>query len=190
MPPVKPVPVNGQKLCEYANVPFGWWNMGYNGCVVLALYNALILSGYDADVYRIRDFLHRRWKPRIFGVRAWEAGRYLRKGKISYKTVRSTSELLSAMRPGSVAVVLFWNRTVPFCDFSMGGELLSVRRFPDPFGGAHGMAVALREDGTWQVFNRYSNRTTAYEYKKFEDFCPFPSLFMKGFILTQKTTES
>ncbi len=176
-------PVNGQKVCAYAKIPFGWCSIGYNGCVLLAIYNALLLAGYEPDLMDIRKHLHRFWKPRFFGVRAWEVARCLKKLNVPFQRVSSGEEVVSNMRPGKIAILLDWNRTVPFCHFTMGEEPLSVLRFPDPFGGAHGVAAALTDRGLWCVYNRYSNRETVYEYPDFESFCPFPSLFIKGFII-------
>ena len=176
-------PVNGQRLCEYTNVPFGWFHIGYNGCVVLAIYNALLLTGYQKDLQEIRRCLHRIWKPRIFGVRQWEISRSLKTLEIPYASFSSVSELRSAMKPGDVAIVLSWNRTIPFCHFTMGEAPLSVLRFPDPFGGAHGMALEYTQKGTWKVYNRYSNRDKTYEYQTFEEFLPYNALFVKGFLI-------
>ncbi len=176
-------PVNGQSVCAYAKIPFGWFHIGYNGCILLSIYNALILGGYEPDFMQIRKLLHRVWKPRVFGVRAWEIARCLKKLKVPFRRVSSGEEVTSAMRSGDVAIILSWNRSVPFCHFTVGKEPLSVIRFPDPFGGAHGVAVTLTDQGKWRVFNRYSNRDTIYEFSDFESLCPFPALFMKGFII-------
>lgn len=88
------------------------------------------------------------------------------------------------MKPGDVAIVLSWNRSVPYCHFTMGQEPLSVLRFPDPFGGAHGVAVEYTKDGKWTVYNRYSNRKRPYVYPDFESFLPFAPLFVRGFLIT------
>lgn len=177
------LPVNGQKLCQYAEIPFGWCKMGHNGCVILAIYNALLLSGYRADVMEIRKQLHRFWKPRFFGVRVWEISRYLKKRKIPFRALSSPREFVSAVKPGAVAILMSWNRTVPFCHFTMGKAPLSVVRFPDVFGGAHGVCVEHNRRGSWVVYNRYSNRRTPYDYPDFESFRPFGALFMKGFLI-------
>ena len=180
---VKLMPVNGQKICEYAKVPFGWFSIGYNGCVLLAIYNALLLSGYQEDVMTVRRHIHRFWRPRIFGVRVTEIPRCLKKLKIPFRSASSPEEFVAAMKPGSAAILMRWNDTVPYCHFTMGEEPLSVTRFPNLFGGAHGVAVTCEENGVWKVYNRYSNRSTVYHYSDFQEFCPYHTLFMKAFIL-------
>ncbi len=176
-------PVNGQKLCEYANVPFGWFRVSYNGCVALSIYNALLLSGYEIPFCRIHRLLHRFWKPRIFGVRVWELRRCLRKLDIPFREFWSGELLSSSMEPGDTAIVMSWNETVPYCHFTLGKEPLSVLRYVNPFGGAHGVAVTYTAPGNWTVYNRYSNRDHAYCYSSFRDFLPFEGAFMKGFLI-------
>lgn len=182
--PLSHAPVNGQALCEYANIPFGWFHIGYNGCLVLAIYNALLLSGYEIDLAAVHKVLHRFWKPRFFGVRQWEISRCLKKLEIPFREFDSPAEFVASMEPGDVAIVLSWNRTVPFCHFTMGEEPLSVLRFQDPFGGAHGVAVEYSKTEKWIVYNRYSNRDKPYEYPDFRSFLPFDAQFVKGFLLS------
>lgn len=176
-------PINGQKLCEYAQLPFGWCRFGYNGCVVLSIYNALLLSGYELPLPVIHRMLHRIWKPRFFGVRVWEIRRCLQKLGIPFREFTSSSELTSAMEPGSAAIVMSWNRTVPYCHFTVDQEPLSVLRFPSPFGGAHGVAIEYTAPGQWRVFNRYSNIAHTYTFSSFREFLPFEAAFMKGFLI-------
>ena len=183
-------PANGQKLCEYADVPFGWFRIAYNGCVVLSIYNALLLSGYNVPFHRVHRLLHRFWKPRCFGVQTWEIRRCLRKLGISFRVFRSGELLSSAMEPGDTAIVMSWNDTVPYCHFTLGAEPLSVLRYPSPFGGAHGVALTHTPQGTWTVFNRYSNRDHAYTYASFREFLPFEAAFIKGFLIQPKLADN
>ncbi len=182
-------PVNGQKLCEYANVPFGWFRVAYNGCVALSIYNALLLSGYKVPFHRIHKVLHRFWKPRFFGVRVWEIRRCLRKLKIPFREFWSGDLLRSSMEPGDTAIVMSWNDTVPYCHFTLGEEPLSILRYPSPFGGAHGVAVTYTAPGNWTVYNRYSNRDHAYTYSSFREFLPFEAAFTKAFLIRRKTAD-
>ena len=182
-------PANGQKLCEYANVPFGWFRVSYNGCVALSVYNALLLSGYNVPFHRIHKLFHRFWKPRFFGVRVWEIRRCLRKLHIPFREFWSGELLSSAMRPGDVSIVMSWNETVPYCHFTIGTEPMSVLRFPTPFKGAHGVAVAYTAAGEWTVYNRYSNRARAYVFGSFREFLPYEAAFMKGFLIQPNITK-
>ena len=181
---------NGQKLCEYRDVPFGWFRVAYNGCVALSVYNALVLLGYGIPFRRIHRLFHRFWKPRFLGVRTWELRRALKKLDIPFREFWSGELLSAAMEPGDVAIVMSWNETVPYCHFTLGEEPLSVLRFHTPFGGAHGVAVAYTAPGKWTVYNRYSNRDRAYVYGSFREFLPYEAAFMKGFLLRPISTEA
>ena len=176
-------PANGQRLCEYANVPFGWFRVAYNGCVALSVYNALLLTGYRVPFYRIHGILHRPWIPRLLGVRVWELRRCLRKLGIPFREFRSGDLLASAMEPGDTAIVMSWNQTVPYCHFTLGEEPVSILRFHSPFGGAHGVAVTYTAPGRWTVYNRYSNRNHVYTYGSFREFLPFEAAFIRGFLI-------
>ncbi|MBR6825948.1 MAG: hypothetical protein IKM59_05300 [Oscillospiraceae bacterium] len=178
-------PINGQKLCEYANISFGWCRFGHNGCVVLSIYNALLRSGYDCSVKKVHSMLHRPWRPRFLGVRVGEIRRCLRKLQIPFREFSSGRTLAASMVPGDVAILMRWNRTVPYIDFTMGKEPLSVLRFPDPFDGAHGVAVEYSAPGKWLVYNRYSNRDRVYEYTTLEEFLSFETAFMAGFLIAK-----
>ncbi len=182
-----PLPINGQALCEYANVPFGWFRIAYNGCAALSIYNALLLSGYHIPFSRIHGMLHKWWIPRIFGVRVWEIRRCLKKLEIPFREFSAGDQLSSAMEPGTTAVVMKWNRSVPYCYFTVGEEPLSVLRFSDPFGGAHCMAVSYTVPGKWTVYNRYSNQARPYFYDSFRDFLLFETTFMRGFLIQKKS---
>ena len=178
--------VNGQKICEYAKVPFGWFSVGYNGCVLLGIYNALLLAGYGTELGRIRKCLHRFWRPRIFGVRSGEIARCLKRLGIPFRKTDDPDAFASAVGTGTVGIAMCWNRSVPFCHFTIGEAPLSVVRYPNPLGGAHGVAVTRDADGLWRVFNRFSNRSTVYTYRDFEEFCPYKTLFMVGYLIEKR----
>ena len=186
--PPSPAPINGQKLCEHADQFFGWCHLGHNGCVLLAIYNALLLCGRAFPLGRIHRLLHRLWRPRFFGVRVHEIRRCLKKLKVPYTEARSVTELEAQLQPGDVAIIMRWNRTLPFCHFTLGQEPLSVTRYPDPFGGAHGVAVQYEAPGRWIVYNRYSNRQKTYVFPTFMDYMLFDAAFMAGFILKKSLT--
>lgn len=180
-------PVNGQAVCEYAGKRFGWLTMGHNGCVVLSVYNALLRMGRPVPLEQIHGIFHRPWKGRLLGVRLRELRSALELLDVPYRELLSASQMEEEMKPGDIAVMIRWNRTVPYCDFTLGQRLPSVRDFADPFGGGHGMAVERMEGGIWRVYNRYSNRGYHYDYKQLSDFMVSDVSFMGGFLLLPKT---
>ena len=64
-----PHPINGQRVCEYANSRFGLTTVAKSGCAVIATYNAINLKGY---IYSFDDCLkeYNKLRPstRILGV--------------------------------------------------------------------------------------------------------------------------
>ena len=183
-------PINGQKVCHYAKKPFGWLTMGENGCVILAIYNALLRSGWEASVEEIHGILNHPLQGRLCGVRTGELRACLRKLKIPFEEVYSPRELERRMGIGSVAVVMRWNRVVPYCDFTVGTEPLSVVDYPDPFGGGHGVALERIGPRLWRVYNRYSSRGRACDYGDFWDYMGSRSAFMSAFLIQKAKKDS
>lgn len=166
-------PINGQSLCEYARLRFGWLRLRTNGCSVLAVYNALGLLGRKVSFQEIFGFFHSRFRPRFFGVMPHELGRFFRKYVPSVKGVRSAQELEKLLKGGGAAVVTVWNRA-----FRIFGK-----RIPNVFGGAHTMAVHY--NGSYVVCNRYSNKTLFYAYDSPEAIWSEGCL-IKGFYLKEE----
>ena len=52
--------LNGQGLGALAALPYGAWNIGSNGCEVIAVYNALQALGRPAPFTELADALERR----------------------------------------------------------------------------------------------------------------------------------
>lgn len=53
-------PVNGQRLAPVAALPYGRYTMDYNGCEVLAAYNALFTLGEAAPLAEVSAWFERR----------------------------------------------------------------------------------------------------------------------------------
>ncbi|MBR4308529.1 MAG: hypothetical protein IKT58_02935 [Oscillospiraceae bacterium] len=176
-------PINGQSVCSYAKKPFGWKTMSYNGCVILAIYNAILRGGREITVEKVHALLHRPWKGRLLGVRTYEIPRCLKALNIPFRRLCSVGEMESLMEPGDIAIIMQWNGFLPYCHFTMGEEHLSVTEIPNPFEGAHAMAVERLKTGGWRVYNRYSNRGHPYDYTHLEDFMESRACFMAGFLL-------
>ena len=179
----KPQPINGQGVCEYANKPFGWVTMGDTGCVILAIYNALLRSGWEASVEQIHGLLDRPWKGRLCGVRTAELRACLRKLKIPYEEVYSPHRLEQGMNVGAVAIVMRWNRVLPYCHFTCGTEPQSVVDFPDYYGGGHAVALERMGSNLWRVYNRYTGRKHVYDYPDFWAYMGSGAAFISAFLI-------
>ena len=54
-----PGPINGQSLGALAALPYGAWNMGNNGCEVIAVYNALFALGRSVPLPEVAAALEK-----------------------------------------------------------------------------------------------------------------------------------
>ena len=166
-------PINGQKLCEFANVRFGWRHIAANGCGVLAIYNALGLTGQAPSFDEIRRYFHAWYQPRFFGVHPWRIKRYLKKRNIMFEAAKTLELLEALLKNGGTAIVVYWNRT-----FQCGGMT-----FPNLFRGAH--CVTVRFDEKYTIYNRFSNRERTYEFDTLQE-CLANRYFMEGIFVKPK----
>lgn len=168
-------PINGQKLCEYANRRFGWRRFASNGCGVLAIYNALGLIGRAIPLEQIYRHFQAWYRPRFFGIRPIRIAQYLKKQNISFQTAQTPEQLDEFLKSGGVAVVSYWNRTFTL----MGTEL------PNVFRGAHFVTIGF--DERYTIYNRFSNRNRTYAFDTLDE-CLANHYYMKGFFLTKSDT--
>ena len=52
--------INGQALAPLGSLPFGAWDIGHNGCAVIAVYNALLALRRPVPFVQIADALEQR----------------------------------------------------------------------------------------------------------------------------------
>lgn len=166
-------PINGQKLCKYSRVRFGWRRIADNGCGLLAIYNALGLTGHVPSFDEIHRYLHAWYRPRFFGTHPWRIKQYLSKRGLAFRSAKTIQELDGLLKTGGVAIVVYWNRTIEF----MGVQL------PNLFRGAHCVTVEYAERYT--VYNRFSNRACTYEFETLEE-CLAKRYFMEGIFLKRE----
>ena len=143
--------INGQGLCTYAQLRYGWRRVKHNGCGLLAAYNALGLLGRPMDFLEIRRYFHHIWRPRFLGSNTFELRRFFRKQGLAVLWIRDPSELEQRLKEGGVAVMIQWNSRI------------KSSKIPNPLKGAH-LICATWEEDQLTVYNRYSNRSTVYRY--------------------------
>lgn len=158
------IPINGQRLCEYANTRFGWLRIAQNGCGAIAVYNAMGLLGQATAFWDVRARLHRWYRPRFFGVRPRELERCLIQLGASCTRADSLEELRQSLGKGGIAVLTKWNA-----------------RCPRVHKGAHTVSISF--DGErYAVYNRYSNRDRVYLCASLEEIVGEGS-FMRGYVV-------
>lgn len=140
-------PVNGQRLPPVAALPYGRYTMDYNGCEVLAAYNALLTLGEAAPLSEVSAWFERRglflgglWGTHVLAVPEFFKAR----GFAVEVLYKDFDEAFSSV---PAAVFAFWN------------DAKRLRR------GLHTVALAHADGGRLAVYNlRGSDREANREF--------------------------
>ena len=157
---VPSAPINGQGIGPVSEYPFGKYKMCYNGCAVIAAYNALCILDSPADIGETADYFERRGiiLGGAFGVHPLALNRFLCCRGHSVKTVfaghrKNQDRLDRALNDAGAAVFTFWNSTAP--------------RHKGEWEGAHTVAVK-RENGGVTVYNAHNNSSSPAKYRSLD----------------------
>ena len=104
--------INGQGLGTLAGLPYGAWNMGNNGCEVIAVYNALLVLRRPVPLPEIAAALERRGL--LFngfgGTNLSAVAAYLRAQGVEVTVLRrrARAEYDEALRQADCAILSYW----------------------------------------------------------------------------------
>lgn len=136
--------INGQDSYPYNKMYYGSKNLGYNGCELIAIYNAFYKLGKNKNLSSIiYDFEYngKMWMYGFFGTKQSEIGQYLLKNKLKYKTFTLTKKMDAAtLKNDSVCIISYLH----------SGAMV------------HTVMVRRLSNKKILVYNRYSNRRCAY----------------------------
>lgn len=132
--------INGQKLPQFANIPYLISTIGFSGCEAIAVYNALVLTGHEVSFNDVKHSFEEVFKygggiglRGLAGAAPIDILIVLSKYNIRYKELFSIEEFTSINTRG-VFILSYWNK--PF------------------YYGIHTVAIAY--DGEqYTVFNYY-----------------------------------
>lgn len=103
------------------------------GCGVVALYNALVFKGIDAefsDLLRAMEKLGMPWLFGVFGTKPFSLKRYFKKNNIPYKNYISVKHFKNSLTDGKIGIVCAWNKGFRglhfYCICSENGEYRSM----------------------------------------------------------------
>ena len=136
---------------------FGFFRMYYNGCEVIAIYNALWLRNRRIPISEIAFEMEVNGASTLFGVfgsNPYFIGFYLNAHKVKFNMELSVAKLYKYKKENGVYIISFW----------------TGKMFLSPI---HTVAVQYRR-GKFVVYNRYDNLTDLYSYYSFE------SIFKSG----------
>ena len=109
-------PLQGQGRAPVARLPFGKYTMDYNGCEVLASYNALLLLGDPLPLgavaawYELRGlFLAGAWGTHVLAIPRFFRARGYAPEVLYASSVRAPEDYDAAFDGAQAAVFSFWN---------------------------------------------------------------------------------
>ena len=149
--------ISGQGVGTISRLKFGFFRMYYNGCEVIAIYNALWLRNRRIPISEIAFEMEVNGASTLFGVfgsNPYFIGFYLNAYKVKFNMELSVAKLYKYKKENGVYIISFW----------------TGKMFLSPI---HTVAVQYRR-GKFVVYNRYDNLTDLYSYYSFE------SIFKSG----------
>ena len=128
--------LNGQDVGNMKTMRYGFRTVGDVGCGALALYNAMRYKGLEPDFAKILRYLEFAAAPfgAVFGTFPYSMGYCLRHYGVKNRMTWSFKKLSEA----DACVIAYWTKR-PI------------------FSGGHFVFSVKQEDGTYLVYNRWSN---------------------------------
>ena len=141
--------VLGQDTHPTSAMFYGLFPMGYNGCEVISVYNAMRLLGRPMPLSEVvRDF-EKGLHPLLFGVfgtKPSRIGRFLKKKGFDVTKKYRLDKLSQLSHDGAVFIISFWTSPKLICTI-------------------HTIAVRCIASDKWEAYNLYNN-TRSVRIKK------------------------
>lgn len=149
--------VYGQGNKSVKNMKYGWKKLDYNGCEIIAVYNALKLQGYKGvnlpDIIAEFELNNMAWLRGMLGTKPSDLSKYFIAHKIGVNSYERLKDFKNATKVNSVYIVSFWNDSIPF-------------------DGIHTITVKDTRIGgrrKYVAYNRYNSATSTVSYNSIED---------------------
>ena len=131
--------INGQSLGAVSGMKFGRSTVSYSGCEVIAVYNALLLTGHPTGFCEVARYMERfRVLIGFWGTNFLMLGHCLRHFGLRQRCVRSRERLRRALDAGQICLFVYWVR----------------KRFRSP---VHTVCIRQEAGGMLAVYNLYNN---------------------------------
>ncbi|MBQ9519402.1 MAG: hypothetical protein IJR59_05875 [Firmicutes bacterium] len=132
-----------QRSTAVAQMRYGKKQMWYNGCGIIAVYNALLLLGERPDFRNVTEYYekHGKWFWGLLGTKPWRLTGFIKKSGFKAKLTRPK------YADNGVYLITVWNKRP----------------------GMHFMALNKTDNGI-QVYNGYHRRDTYDLYPDFDTF--------------------
>lgn len=160
--------INGQGCGEVAKMKYGFFNMSFNGCEMIALHNSMVLMGEESSLREVCLEMYPKSQSLsgLFGSNPYLLGSFYKRRNISYRMTLLYSDFFDSLDDTDVAVISFWCKN-------------------KPFNGLHTVAVHKTDGYKIKVYNRYNNRDYPYIYKSRSEFLPHKSDFICGYLIKE-----
>ena len=139
--------INGQGKGKVSKLRFGAFKMSYNGCEVIAVYNALRMKGKGIPISQIALEMEVNGSSLlygIFGANPYFIGNYFGHHNIKYTRYTSESKMKNSIKNG-IYIISFWNN-----------QKIT--------GGIHTVAFNYK-NGLYTVYNDSDNNTKSKSYR-------------------------
>lgn len=110
-----------------------------------------------------------------------EIGDALTNFDVSYERIDNPNQLSSALSEGGMAIIMSWNDTrLHYFSPHINGVLM-LYKTPRVISGAHIVLMTHDGNGTYSVYNCFSNSKLVYTFTSFEDFLVEEETYIAGF---------
>lgn len=160
--------VNGQGCGKVAKMKYGFFNMSYNGCEMIAIHNSMVLLGRGSSLREVCREMYPKCQALhgLFGSNPVLLGSYYKVRHISCRQTYDYNDFFNSLSHAKVAVLSFWN---------------PPRK---PFSGIH-TVTAQSVNGRIRIYNRYNNRDYPMDYENRHDMMPDKTNFICGYLLEE-----
>lgn len=160
--------INGQGCGKVAQMKYGFFNMSYNGCEMIAIHNSMVLTGRESDLSEVCLEMYPKCQSLsgVFGSVPYLLGSFWKTRNIPYKYTMSYNRFFDLLPYYDVAVLSFWNPP------------------SKPWNGLHTVAVRFI-DGKIRVYNRSNGRSYPVDYTSRNEFMPDKTDFICGYLLNK-----
>ena len=135
--------INGQDFWPYCKFQYGVGTLDYNGCELIAIYNALRALGKTRKLSKIIydfEFNGAMWLNGVFGTKPQAIGSYIRSCGLKTKSFSFTSSMDKYVKKGRIFIICY-----SYADI-----------------GIHTVMAKGLKDGKIKIYNRYDNRDKTY----------------------------
>lgn len=103
--------INGQSLGAVSGMKFGLGSIGHCGCEVIAIYNALLLSGKPQPFQKIAKYMERySMMLGLWGTDPYALGHCLRHFGLKPRRLRSHESVRRVLESGKRCIYVYWTK--------------------------------------------------------------------------------